>query len=61
MEKKFSKLYNKKIYAFHYEQYLEDASHFEETRGAVLDIVAKYKQIENQQPKPIRRLKPLYV
>lgn len=26
-----------------------------------MDIVAKYKQIENQQPKPIRRLKPLYV
>ena len=62
MEKKFSQLYNKKkLYAHHYLQYLKDADHFDETREAVLQLVDKYRGIENQQPKPVRHLKTLYL
>lgn len=45
MEKKFSQLYNKKIYVHHYEKYLDDSNHFDETREAVLQLVDKYRAI----------------
>ncbi len=61
MEKRFSKLYSRKLYVHHYEQYLDSSSHFEETRNAVNDIVQKYRSLEEQTPKPIRRLNPLYL
>jgi len=61
MEKKFSKFYNKRLYVHHYEEYLGDTSHFEETRQAVKDLVSKYQGLEKQQATGIRRLKPLYV
>ena len=62
MQKNFSKLYKKKLYYHHYENYLgKGTMHFDETKQAVLELVDKYRAIENQQPKPVKRLNPLYV
>jgi len=45
MEKKFSKFYSKRLYTHHYEQYLDDNNHFEETRDAVKEIISKYQSL----------------
>lgn len=45
MEKRFSKLYSRKLYVHHYEQYLDTSSHFEETKEAVNDLIAKYQSM----------------
>ncbi len=45
MRDKFFALYKRKLYTHHYKQYM-DQSHFDETLGAVNEIIAKYEKLE---------------
>ena len=48
------------MYAHHYCNFMPE-EHFPETLQAVEEIISKYEVLESESPKPIKRLKPLYV
>lgn len=60
MRDKYFAFYKRKLYTHHYTAYMHEG-HFDETLQAVNDIIAKYEKLEGEKPKPIKRLKPLYV
>jgi hypothetical protein len=60
MRDKFHMMYKRKVNTHHYTEFM-DIGHFDETFEAVNAIIAKYEALENEAPKPLKRLKPLYI
>ena len=60
MRSKFLQLYKRKSHTHNFTKFME-ADHFDETLNAVEEIIAKYESIETEAPKPVKRLKPLYL
>ena len=60
MRNKFMQLYKRKSHTHHFTKFME-ADHFDETLNAVEEIILKYETLETEKPKPVKRLKPLYL
>ncbi|MEW5303364.1 MAG: hypothetical protein WDW38_001690 [Sanguina aurantia] len=58
MKERFDKLYKRRFYTHHYEQYM-DASNFTDSVEVVEDLIESYQSMEGAtQPPPVTRLKP---
>lgn len=51
IDKRFSKLYKKKVYTHHYKEFLDD-SEFDDAIEAIREIEGEYRDLENSEYEP---------
>lgn len=57
MRDRFAKLYKRKVYTHHYEQYMELAA-FDHAAETVAGIIEQYNAVDTVTPPPVTRLRP---
>lgn len=57
MKTRFDKLYKRRLFLHHYEQYTEKAT-FEHAVEVVSDIMSKYQEIDTSRDQPLTRVQP---
>jgi tubulin epsilon len=57
MRERFNKLYKRRVYTHHYEQYME-LSAFDRAAETVTGIIDAYNAVDTVQPPPVTRLRP---